>query len=285
MDNFNPGSGPVIPSPSAVEPASYVLLPASADFTGLDDFPGLSDNSYSAPSNEFSSGDAVTGSTNVRSDDYGSPSTTGSDYSAPSVSAGEVYGSPSITDNGGDNVGFADFLDLTSSLDADYSDVPVYNPLDTNSLESGLGQPQFLDDFVEDAPLSSYVEVSSLDDSGSLETFQTVPDTGYSAPDTVLDEVYDDGDEVPSYLIPRDIHQASISVQFASPRDTRGIDLETEAARAARAAFGQSLVIDLTSEDLDQELDYPSPVYGQRLGRSSSSLLSRLRAARRRHHR
>jgi len=273
VDNFSSQSDNVFGSQSAVEPASYVVLPASADFTG-NDFPGLSDNSFSAPGNEFSA-DGLTGNTNVPSDDYGSPSTT------VTGSAGDGYGAPSVADN-------------FPSLEADYTDVPVYDPLDTNSLEAGLGQPQFLDSYAEDAPLSSYVEVSSLDDgfSSSLDSFDPVPDTGYSAPDPVLDEVYDDslGDEVPSYLIPQDIYQASpsISVQFASPRDTRNIDLETEAAEAVKAAFEQSLVIDLTSEDYPD----PAPVYGARLGRSShgsaSSVLSRLsqlRAIRRRRHR
>ena len=156
----------------------------------------------------------------------------------------------------------------------------MYDPLDTNSLEAGLGQPQFLDSNAEDAPLSSYVEVSSLDDnfSSSLDTFDPVPDTGYSAPDTVFDEVYDDS-EVPSYLIPQDIYQASpsISVQFASPRDTRDIDLETGAAEAARSAFDPSLVIDLTSSESD-------PVYGERLG-SVLSHLSQIRAIRQRRRR
>ena len=45
----------------------------------------------------------------------------------------------------------------------------------------------------------------------------------------------------------------------------RNIDLETEGVEAVKAAFDQSLVIDLTSED------HPdlAPVYGVRLGRSS----------------
>lgn len=238
-----------------MEPASYVVLPASSgDFTGSD-FPGLSGNSFGASGDEFS------GNTNVPSDDYGSPSTT--DYSGPpSAGASGGYGAPSVPE------------------DSFPADVPVYDPLDTNSLEAGLGQPQFLDSYGEDAPLSSYVEVSSLDDSfsSSLDTFDPVPDTGYSAPDTVFDEVYDDGDsEVPSYLIPRDIYQASpsISVQFASPRDTRNIDLETGAAEAARSAFDPSLVIDLTSSD---------PVYGERLG-SVLSHLSQIRAIRQRRRR
>lgn len=259
MDNFSSSPGAVFGSQSAVEPAIYVVLPASDDFTG-NDFPGLSGNSFAG--NEFS--DGLTGNTNVPSDDYGSPSTTGSDYNSPSVSsASDGYGAPS------DNF-------------------PPLEPLDTNSLESGLGQPQFLESYAEDAPLSSYVEVSSLNDgfSSSRDTFDTVPDTGYTAPDPVLDEVYDDiGDEVPSYLIPQDIYQASpsISVQFASPRDTRNIDLETEAVEAVKAAFDQSLVIDLTSE-ADREARY-----GERLGRSAQSVLSQLsqlraiRQRRRRH--
>ena len=121
----------------------------------------------------------------------------------------------------------------------------MYSPLDTNSLEAGLGasSAEYSDYLDSDQPLTSYT---------SLGTEYEAGEGGEEYGDYAEYE-----QELPSYLVPADSsYQAapSIAVEYASPRDTRG----------AAAGEEAGLVIDLTSAGGEQEAG-TSAVYGQRI--------------------
>lgn len=126
----------------------------------------------------------------------------------------------------------------------------MYSPLDTNSLEAGLGasSAEYSDYLDSDQPLTSYT---------SLGTEYEAAEGGEEYSDYAEYE-----QELPSYLVPADSsYQAapSIAVEYASPRDTRG------AAAAEEEAEG-GLVIDLTSARGEQgAATSTSAVYGQRI--------------------
>ena len=125
----------------------------------------------------------------------------------------------------------------------------MYSPLDTNSLEAGLGasSAEYSDYLDSDQPLTSYT---------SLGTEYEAAEGGEEYSDYAEYE-----QELPSYLVPADSsYQAapSIAVEYASPRDTRG------AAAEEKAEGG--LVIDLTSARGEQgAATSTSAVYGQRI--------------------
>ena len=127
--------------------------------------------------------------------------------------------------------------------------MPVYSPLDTNSLEAGLGasSAEYSDYLDSDQPLTSYT---------SLGTEYEAAEGGEEYSDYAEYE-----QELPSYLVPADSsYQAapSIAVEYASPRDTRGAAAEEEAEGG--------LVIDLTSARGEQgAATSTSAVYGQRI--------------------
>ena len=125
--------------------------------------------------------------------------------------------------------------------------MPVYSPLDTNSLEAGLGasSAEYSDYLDSDQPLTSYT---------SLGTEYEAGEGGEDYSDYAEYE-----QELPSYLVPADSsYQAapSIAVEYASPRDTRGA--------AAAEEEEEGLVIDLTRAGGEQEAA-TSAVYGQRI--------------------
>jgi len=169
------------------------------------------------------------------------------------------------------------------SLFADYENVPVYNPIDTNSVETNT---EVFEYEYEEEPLTSYISVNSLLEeeqsygSPGENTLQNVPvEEAEYVSDVSDDDSGDDYDsyddyeeELPSYIIPAaDAYQASpsISVEYASPRDQQG------------------LVIDLTEnyDDDDDDDDYETAVYGQRLTGISSSHSSHNILSSLRHHR
>ena len=121
----------------------------------------------------------------------------------------------------------------------------MYSPLDTNSLEAGLGasSAEYSDYLDSDQPLTSYTSLGAEYEAG---------EGGEDYSDYAEYE-----QELPSYLVPADSsYQAapSIAVEYASPRDTRG----------AAAGEKEGLVIDLTSASGEQEAA-TSAVYGQRI--------------------
>lgn len=215
------------------------------------------DDEYGAPSEPFTEADVVTG--------YEAP--VFNDYSA--ASAGDEYGSPGDIFTGVESV-------------ADYENVPVYNPIDTNSVETNT---EVFEYEYEEEPLTSYISVNSLLEeeqsygSPGENTLQNVPvEEAEYVSDVSDDDSGDDYDsyddyeeELPSYIIPAaDAYQASpsISVEYASPRDQQG------------------LVIDLTENyDDDDDDDYETAVYGQRLTGISSSHSSHNILSSLRHHR
>ena len=273
------------PSPSSFNPAPSVGVvvdvkstadeygaPPSTDFNS--DFSADPSNDYSVPSSGFDAAPA--------DNEYGAPSESFTDndvvtgYAAPAVQ--ETFEEPA------DEYGAPTSGDIFTGLEsvADYDNVPVYNPIDTNSIESGLGVPEYE---YEDEPLTSYIDVNlpsqpASDSYGSpgentqgsvpvaADTVYDILDAGYDDSAPQYDSYDDYEEELPSYLVPSggDAYQAapSISVEYASPRDT---------------SADQSLVIDLTDASYE---DYEeTPVYGQRIGPSSRSysniLLSRQR--------
>ena len=268
----------------------------SGDFNAAsNDYSSVPNEDYGAPTN-----------TGV-SDEYGAPPNTdytipggdpnisSNDYNTPT----EDYGVPNVSNEYGAPTGEI-FTGVESDVvETNYDEVPVYKPIDTNSIESGLGVPEY-DDYIDDEPLTSYISVSSLGDSygGPRENVQDV--VILKDDRNPLDEVYEDNesvyaydnyeDELPTYIIPSSDtynYQDGPSIEYASPRDFNDIE------SAPVAASEDSLVIDLTSNkdnlniDYDTEVGDISPVYGQRLGASSKShsshnLLSQIRRHRQR---
>ena len=166
----------------------------------------------------------------------------GSSVSSP-VTSDAFNSAPSST--------FTDYDDYESSPGGSASEeyVPVYNTIDTNSLESGYAAPvepanSYSTSVVEDTPLNIEYEYENSEDIDSYISSYEYSD----------DDVYSNEEDLPSYFPSEDSYQAapSISIEYASPRD----DLSQS-----------GLVIDLTS---NTEIEDETAQYGQRLVRRES---------------
>ena len=165
---------------------------------------------------------------------------------------------------------------LVESAD-NFEAAPVYNTIDTNSLESGFA-PDILTPASPEGTQLPAVEEAAVPAPDSY-----LPSYEYNDYDEAPSyDIYSNQDylqDLPSYVIPSgDSYQAapSISIEYASPRDElRRNDVESQ--QTAREET--SLVIDLTADTEPGDV----PLYGQRLGSQSQS--SHLLAKSHRHRR
>jgi len=288
-DYVSPVSSPASSSYSVDSPAvslsSYesasdpVPAPASSDDFNSFSFgsgQSLEPSSYAAVTDLVSEGEGSIIPSSDFSSAVSSPSSSLSDYAeSPAPPQGDqtsdLYGAPVSDIFTGTQ---ADSLD--SQLD-NFDVAPVYNTIDTNSLESGLAPDVFTPSVLEETEVQDSYG-SPVEDAAVPAPESYLPSSEYNDYDEAPSyDIYSNQDyleDLPSYVIPSgDSYQAapSISIEYASPRDElRRNDVESQQA---------GLVIDLTAQTEPGEV----PQFGQRLGSQSES--SELLAKSHRHRR